>query len=188
MPSRGKRAIDQAKEWRERAFTDWAAKVANEPIPGITKYPNIRYVYLRLRVGESAGQQLKTVIKLWGQGQPELGGVMSAGWAAILPSGEMFCPISVSKYAMYDWQTNEKKVPVVDASELLLKELAKQVGWMSATIEGGDVFVCEDGRRFPLALCVCRRLTDDDYNAHVRRPKKTGPKQDTRDRANPAAE
>ena len=131
------------------------------------------------------------MFKLWGQGQPEgkeLAGVMSAGWVAILPSGEMFCPISVSKYAMYDWQRNEEMVPVVDASELLLKELAKQVGWMSATIESGDVFVCEDGRRIPLASCVCRRLTDDDYNAHRRRSKSTRLKGDAGGRGDPAAE
>ncbi len=53
-----------------------------------------------------------------------------------------------------------------------LRQFAASVGSVSAVVEDGHTFACADGRRFPLAACACRQLTDDDYNAHRRKPKR----------------
>lgn len=73
----------------------------------------------------------------------------------VVPSGEAFCSLNISKFPSLVGQTEAEMVPKVEKSVKLLQEFANQTGRLTATIHDESALVCSDGRRFPLNECEC---------------------------------
>ncbi len=100
-------------------------------------------------------------------------GISGPSFLLTLPEGEVFGDVWVRWYPALVTETEAQFIPRVQEGATLVHAFAAATGRRSGEIEEGAVFVCEDGRRIPLAECTYRRLlTDMDYAKKVKAKKK----------------
>jgi hypothetical protein len=178
MARKKSRAIDQAREYRERVRALYEPAPLCESLAGLTHHRCERFVYLSLAEDENAGALHRDVFKHNKAYAYERGSLpacfSSAGWAVTLPTGETFHAFQVVRYPAMVGETEKQMVPFVEAGVSVLHAYATASDRQTATIESGTTFVCDDGRRIAIKECCCRPLTDEDYQS--RRQTRRGPK------------
>jgi hypothetical protein len=176
MAKRKARAIDEAREYRERVRALYPEPPPEKPLAGLTHERCERFIYLGVSPNETANKLLKALDQVYKDYRAQHGRLpacFSAGlWAVTLPAGETFHAFHVVRRGSMVGDTEEAMVPFVEAGVQLLRDYAAATGRRTGMIENGTTFVCDDGRHIALDECSCRRLTDDDYYPH-RRKKKT---------------
>lgn len=157
-----KRAIDSAKEFRERVWKKWHEASAQWPLSGLKQLPCEREMYLSLKPKETPNQLFRAVCdgcrELYQSHSKELGEMANIGnmiSLIIVPSGEAFCSFRIARYAGAVGETEAMMIPRVEKTVALVETYAKNAGRLTATIEAEKVLVCTDSRRFLLNECAC---------------------------------
>ena len=140
-----------------------------EWLPGVVMtQPCVRFVYLSLLAGESPKKQQNSVycqyIDLL-KDHPELdGGIMGPWYVLTLADGETFGSFCISRLPTQVTESEAEMIPRVQKMAELAHAYAAAAGRRCGEIENGSTFVCDDGRRIPLAECSFRKLvTHADY-------------------------
>lgn len=179
----GKKARDarrKATASRRKEFAAAGQEPEHPPLKwlsGVVLSPCNRVVYLSYLAGESPKQLQKALIRHWRMGlgkDPEMDAMFSGPqFVLTLPDGEPLGDIRVTRLPTKVTETEAEMMPRVQKGAALVHAFAKATGRRSGEIEGGSIFVCDDGRRIPLVECAYRRLrTDADHSRKVKGTKR----------------
>jgi len=172
MPEPKERAIDAAREWRQKLQAEWDAKPQSDVLPGTVIDPNCHHVYVSLLKGERPEQQLRKFFKhlkaLVKASGPLPASFMTSSWLIELPTGETLCGLSSARRAAVVSQSDAAMVPLAQAGAALIREFAAASARSTAEIVQG-VLVFDDGRRMPLETCRCRRITSEEWKSPPRK-------------------
>jgi hypothetical protein len=154
-----KRAIDSAKEFRERVLKKWQEESAPWPLSGLKQFPCEREIYLSLKPKETPNQLFRAVDNHWKElyqtHGKEMAGIGNMISLIVAPNGEAFCSFRIARYPGMVGETEDMMIPRVDKTVALFEAYAKHDGRLTATIEGEQEIVCSDSRRFLLNECDC---------------------------------
>jgi hypothetical protein len=170
MPEPKDRAIDAAREWRQKLQAEWDAKPQSDVVPGTVTDPNCHHVYVSLLKGEHPGQQLRKFFKhlkvLVKASGPLPASFMTSNWLIELPTGETMCGLSSARRAALVGQSDAAMVPLAQAGADVIREFAARSARSTAQIVEG-VLVFDDGRRMLLETCCCRRISSEEWKSPV---------------------
>jgi hypothetical protein len=110
-----KRAIDSAKEFRERVLRKWQEESAPWPLSGLKQFPCEREIYLNLKLKETPNQLFRAVCKhfkeLYQTHGEELAGIGNMFSLIIVPNGGAFCSIRIARYPSRVCDTEDMMIP-----------------------------------------------------------------------------
>lgn len=154
-----KRAIDSAREFRERVLKKWQEESEPWPLSGLKQFPCEREIYLSLKLKETPNQLFRAVCKhfkeLFQTQGEELAGIGNMISLIVVPTGEAFCSFRIARYPGRIGETEDMMIPRVDKTIALFEAYTKQDGRLTAIIEAEQSLVCSDSRRFLLNECDC---------------------------------
>jgi len=161
-----KRPIDLAHEFHEKARRSLLERSDPFPLAGVNQNVCERNVYLRLGAGETPSRLFRGVIAHWKElyqiHKDRMGGIGNMMSLIVVPTGEAFCSFRMASYPSLVGQTEADTLPRLEKSVELFQEFAEKTGRPTGTIDGGNFFVCNDGRRWLLTECECCNLMTDE--------------------------
>ncbi|TAK94517.1 MAG: hypothetical protein EPO07_16600 [Verrucomicrobia bacterium] len=169
-----KRAIDLAKEYRERVFKSLPTDSEPWPLTGVKQFPCERALYFSLKPDETPNQLFRIVFNQRKEMMRVHGEIVAAGtmWSLIVtPDGEGFCSFRIASYPLTGrGETEEQKIPMIERSVALYEDFAARNGRKTAMIQEKKYLVCSDGRRFLLSECACVPMMNDEIVKNFRIP------------------
>lgn len=158
------RAIDLAKEFRERVLKSWDQASEPWPLSGLKEFPFERTVYLNLKIKETPALLFRAVLKHWkelfqihGDTIAGIGNMISL---IVTPTGEAFCSLRIARFPGLISET--EAMNRVDRGVELLQSFATKTNRITATIQDESALVCSDGRRVLLRECDCCNMMNDE--------------------------
>ena len=141
--------------FKKQAIAEWRQQPSEQTsIPGTSSASPASFAYVEARPKETAGKHQKKVYKRNKNVlehdaaglNPKSGILMSEFWRLETPAGQVFFAYGFG---------GDK-----EAWLALLRDFATAEGRAIGWIENFDTFVQDDGRRFPLAACVCTKASE----------------------------
>jgi len=162
-----KRAIDQAKEYREKVIAQYALVADPWTIPGLKPHPNKRILFMQM-LPKQKESRLFNLLKKYTTPAYENGFVgfgFTDNCILNLPTGEKMIAVSCNRYGRTVQERDKDFSAELDFSVRVLCEFAVATGRLTAVIDtttAPPVLNCSDGRHIPLAACAARPLAHEE--------------------------